>query len=117
MFAGLFGTFCILAVNAWMNAPAGLTLLADGTITDVDPIAAIFNDALWTQFLHMWVAAYAVTGFLVAAVYAVGMLRGRRDRSHRLGFTVPFAFAAIAIANCSHVSTFLPSTATTRSPG
>jgi cytochrome bd ubiquinol oxidase subunit I len=29
-------------------------------------------------------------------VYAVGMLRGRRDRSHRIGFTVPFAFAAIA---------------------
>lgn len=96
MFAGLFGTFCILAVNAWMNAPSGFTLLPDGTVTDVDPIAAIFNDALWPQFLHMWVAAYAVTGFLVAAVYAVGMLRGRTDRSHRMGFTVPFAFAAIA---------------------
>jgi cytochrome d ubiquinol oxidase subunit I len=95
MLAGLFGTFCILAVNAWMNAPAGFTQLPDGTITDVDPIAAIFNDALWPQFLHMWVAAYVVTGFLVAAVYAVGMLRGRRDRSHRLGFTVAFAFAAI----------------------
>lgn len=96
MFAGLFGTFCILAVNAWMNAPTGFTMLPDGTVTDVDPIAAIFNDALWPQFLHMWVAAYAVTGFLVAAVYAVAMLRGRRDRAHRIGFTVPFAFAAIA---------------------
>ena len=96
MLSGLFGTFCILAVNAWMNAPAGFTLLPDGTVTDVDPIAAIFNDALWPQFAHMFVAAYAVTGFLVAGVYAVGMLRGRRDRSHRLGFTVPFAFAAVA---------------------
>ena len=27
----------------------------------------------------MWVAAYIVTGFLVASVYAVAMLRGRRD--------------------------------------
>lgn len=96
MASGVFGTFCILAVNAWMNAPAGFTVRPDGTITDVDPVAAIFNDALWPQFLHMLVAAYAVTGFLVAAVYAVGMLRGRRDRSHRLGFTVPFAFAAVA---------------------
>jgi cytochrome d ubiquinol oxidase subunit I len=96
MASGLLGTFCILAVNAWMNAPAGFTLLPDGTVTDVDPVAAMFNDALWPQFAHMFVAAYAVTGFLVAAVYAVGMLRGRRDRSHRLGFTVPFVFAAIA---------------------
>ena len=96
MFAGLFGTFCILAVNAWMNAPSGFTMLPDGTVTDVDPVAAIFNDALWPQFLHMWVAAYAVTGFLVAGVYAVGMLRGRTDRSHRLGFTVPFTFAVVA---------------------
>lgn len=96
MLAGLFGTFCILSVNAWMNAPSGFTLLPDGTVTDVDPIAAMFNDALWPQFLHMWVATFAVTGFLVAGVYAVGMARGRRDRSHRLGFTVPFAFAAVA---------------------
>ncbi len=96
MAAGVFGTFCILAVNAWMNAPTGFTLLPDGTVTDVDPIAAMFNDALWPQFLHMWVAAFVVTGFLVAGVYAVGMLRGRRDRSHRMGFTVPFVFAAVA---------------------
>lgn len=95
MASGLFGTFCILAVNSWMNAPAGFTRLPDGSITDVDPVAAMFNDALLPQFLHMWVATFVVTGFLVAAVYAVGMLRGRRDRSHRLGFTVPFVFAAI----------------------
>ena len=95
MVSGLFGTFCILAVNSWMNAPTGFTLREDGTVTNVDPIGAIFNDAIWPQFLHMWVAAYVVCGFLVAAVYAVGMLRGRRDRSHRMGFTVPFVFAAI----------------------
>ncbi len=96
MLSGLFGTFCILTVNAWMNAPTGFTLLPDGTVTDVDPVAAMFNDALWPQFLHMWVATFAVSGFVVAAVYAVGMLRGRRDRVHRIGFAVPFAFAAVA---------------------
>jgi cytochrome d ubiquinol oxidase subunit I len=39
-------------------------------------------------------AAYLVTGFGVASVYAVALLRGRRDRYHRLGFLVPFVFAA-----------------------
>lgn len=96
MLSGLVGTFCILAVNAWMNAPAGFSIDAGGEVVDVDPVAAIFTTALWPQFLHMWVAAYAVTGFLVAAVYAAGMLRGRRDRRHRLGFTVPFVFASVA---------------------
>ena len=95
MVSGLFGTFCIIAVNAWMNAPSGFTMLPDGTVTDIDPIAAIFNDALWGQFLHMWVAAYMVAGFLVASVYAVGMLRGRDDRLHRLGFIVPFTVASL----------------------
>ena len=45
----------------------------------------------------MIIAAYVVGGFLVASVYAVGMLRGRRDRYHRLGFLIPFTVAAIAI--------------------
>ena len=44
----------------------------------------------------MWLAAYMVTGFLVASVYAVGMLRGRRDRYHRVGMAIPFCVAAIA---------------------
>ena len=100
MVSGLFGTFCILAVNAWMNAPSGFRLVEDasGTLraTDVDPLAAIFNGALWPQFVHMFVATYLVTGFVAAAVYAVGILRGRRDHAHRLGFIVPFAFATVA---------------------
>jgi cytochrome d ubiquinol oxidase subunit I len=44
----------------------------------------------------MLVAAYLVGGFMVASVYAVGMLRGRRDRYHRLGLIIPFTVAAIA---------------------
>ena len=41
-------------------------------------------------------AAYMVAGFLVASVYAVGMLRGRRDRLHRLGVLIPLTIALIA---------------------
>ena len=36
-----------------------------------------------------------VAGFGVAAVYAAGWLRGRRDRYHRLGFVLPFTVAAV----------------------
>jgi len=43
------------------------------------------------------VAAYIVGGFLVASVYAFGMLRGRNDRYHRLGFTIAFSVACVAV--------------------
>ncbi len=57
----------------------------------------IFNDAMPLMAAHMVIAAYVVGGFLIASVYAVGMLRGRRDRYHRLGFLIPFTVGAIAI--------------------
>ena len=91
----MFGTFCVLAVNAWMNSPTGFRI-ERGRVVDVDPLRAMFNDAVWLQFLHMWIATFLVVGFSVASVYAVGILRGRDDPHHRLGFIVPFAFASVA---------------------
>ena len=96
MISGAFGTFCIISVNAWMNAPAGFDLDANGEVVNVRPLEAMFNSAVLGMSVHMFVATYMVTGFLVASVYAVGMLRGRRDHRHRLGFTVAFAFAGLA---------------------
>ncbi|GAA5161906.1 cytochrome ubiquinol oxidase subunit I [Pseudonocardia eucalypti] len=93
--AGIVGTFCVIAVNAWMNAPTGFRIV-DGAVVDVDPWRAMFNDLVPLQFGHMWIAAYMVVGFAVSGVYAVGMLRGRRDPHHRLGFIVPFRFATVA---------------------
>lgn len=93
--AGIVGTFCVISVNAWMNHPAGFTI-RNGEVADVDPWAAMFNQGVWLQFLHMWVAAFMVVGLTVSGVYAFGMLRGRVDHHHKLGFTVPFAFASVA---------------------
>lgn len=93
--AGVVGTFCVLAVNAWMNWPTGFRIV-DGQVTDVSPWRAMFNDRVWLQFAHMWVGAYMLVGFSIAGVYAVGLLRGRRDEHHRLGFLVPFVFASVA---------------------
>jgi cytochrome d ubiquinol oxidase subunit I len=95
--AGIGGTFSVVAANSWMNQPAGFSLAADGTVVDVDPVAAIFNDATWYEVPHMLLAAYLVGGFTVASVYAVGMLRGRRDRYHRLGFLIPFTVASVLL--------------------
>ncbi len=95
MAAGVAGSFLVISVNGWMNAPTGFRLV-DGVPTDIDPVAAILNSAVGLQFLHMYLAAVMVVGYSVAGVYALGWLRGRRDRLHRLGIVVPFLFAAVA---------------------
>jgi len=91
---GIGGAFSVVAVNSWMNQPQGFTLKG-GEVTDVEPLKVIFNPAVPYEVPHMILAAYLVTGFLVASVYAVGMLRGRRDRYHRLGLLIPLTLALI----------------------
>jgi cytochrome d ubiquinol oxidase subunit I len=93
--SGIGGALSVIAANSWMNTPAGFTLGPDGRVATVEPIDVIFNTSTFHEFVHMWVAAYIVTGFLVASVYAVAMLRGRRDRYHRVGFLIPFTVAAV----------------------
>ncbi|MCW2499571.1 MAG: cytochrome d ubiquinol oxidase subunit [Frankiales bacterium] len=90
---GAGGTAAVVAANGWMNLPGGVTL-RDGRVVDVEPLAVFFNRAFWYEFVHMLLAAYVVAGFVVASVYAVGLLRGRRDDYHRLGFLLPFTVAA-----------------------
>jgi cytochrome bd ubiquinol oxidase subunit I len=94
-FIALIGTLSIISANAWMNTPAGFSIGSDGKPTDVDPLSVIFNKALPYELSHFIVAAYMAAGFTVASVYAVGWLRGRRDRYHRLGFLIPFTIAAV----------------------
>ncbi len=95
--AGLTGSLFVISVNAWMNDPGGFTLTPDGTVTDIDPIEALFgNGHLAYQLIHMYLAGFIVAGFLVAAAYAVGRLRGRWGRYERIALTIPLTVAALA---------------------
>jgi cytochrome bd ubiquinol oxidase subunit I len=92
--SGILGAMSVMAVNSWMNQPGGFTQ-SHGQITSVDPWQVYFNHAALYETPHMVLAAYMVTGFTVAGVYAAGILRGRRDRYHYTGFAIAFAPAAI----------------------
>ena len=76
--------------------PGRLRYLTIGEVTNVDPLAALFNDHLWHEFVHMYLAGTIVAGFIVAGVYAFAWLRGRRDHYHRAALAVPLTFAALA---------------------
>src|SRR5271154_2444745 len=65
--AGFTGSWMVISVNAWMNHPTGFRL-EDGKVVDVHPVSALLGNAyLWHELMHMYIAAYMVTGFLVAA--------------------------------------------------
>ncbi|MEV0412839.1 cytochrome ubiquinol oxidase subunit I [Streptomyces sp. NPDC050448] len=91
----LLGAFGIIAANSWMNTPRGFSLDADGNPVDVDVRKAIFTPMFGPEYWHFVVGVVLTAGYVVAGVYAVGWLRGRREHYHRLGFTVPFTVAAI----------------------
>ena len=92
--SGILGGMSVIAVNAWMNQPGGFTI-RDGRITSVNTWQVFFNHAAIYEMPHMILAAYMVTGFTVAGVYAAGILRGRRDRYHYTGFALGFVPAAV----------------------
>jgi cytochrome d ubiquinol oxidase subunit I len=94
--AGVLGSLMVIAVNGWMNHPQGFRLV-NGRVSDVRPFKALFaNSYFWHELVHMYFAGYMVTGFLVGGAYAVGRLRGRWDRYHRIALAVPLTAAAVA---------------------
>ena len=93
-FAAVASAFFIVTANAWMNVPSGFQVV-HGQVTHVDPLAAMFNPAWATETSHMVLGAYLATAFGVASVYAIGMLRGRRDAYHRKAILLALSMAAI----------------------
>jgi len=94
--SGFTGSLMVISVNAWMNHPSGFRL-SGGQAVDVHPLAALFgNSYLWHELVHMYLAAYIVTGFLVAGAYAFGRLRGRWGRYERTALAIPLTVAALA---------------------
>ena len=93
---GFTGSWMVIAVNAWMNHPSGFRLLG-GKAVDVHPLGALFgNSYLWHELLHMYMAGYIVTGFVVAGAYAFGRLQGRWGRYERTALAIPLTVAALA---------------------
>ena len=94
--AGITGSFFVISANAWMNQPGGFAL-RDGHVVDAEPWSALFGNAyVWHLWVHMYFAAYVVAGFLVAAVYAFGFLRGRAGRYERTALAIALSAAALA---------------------
>jgi cytochrome bd ubiquinol oxidase subunit I len=94
--AGVVGSLFVISVNGWMNHPSGFTL-RNGRAVDVHPWQALFAIPMfWSEYVHMYFAAFIVCGFLLGGGYAWAFLRGRRGRYERTALGITMAAASVA---------------------
>jgi len=94
--SGALSGIFVVAANAWMNTPAGFEVAPDGSFTDIDPWAAMLNPAMFTQTLHMTIAAFLTVGFAVAGIHAWRLRRHPDSAFDRRAFSVAFVVGAVA---------------------
>jgi cytochrome d ubiquinol oxidase subunit I len=90
----LSGIFVVIA-NAWMNSPTGFEIV-DSTPVNIDPLAAMRNPMALSQTIHMTLAAYAATGFLVAGIHAFKLLRDKENLFHRRALAIALTIGGAA---------------------
>jgi cytochrome d ubiquinol oxidase subunit I len=92
---GLLSGILVVAANAWMNSPAGFDFV-NGQYLNIDPMKAMFNAAWFSEALHMCIAAFVSTGFAVAGVHALMILKGKNVSFHQKAFHIAAVFACVA---------------------
>ncbi len=93
--SGLASGILVVAANAWMNSPSGFDFV-NGEYLNIDPIRAMFNDAWFSQALHMTIAAFCATGFAVAGLHASLILKGKNVNFHKEAFKISSVIAITA---------------------
>lgn len=88
--------FWILSANSWMQTPAGHAVV-DGRFVPVDWWAVVFNPSFPYRLVHMLLASYLTTSFVIAGVCAWYLLKGIHVAFARRGFSVAM-WAAMVLA-------------------
>jgi cytochrome d ubiquinol oxidase subunit I len=92
--SGVASGIFVVAANAWMNSPEGFTWV-NGQATNIDPVAAMFNDAWLSQAIHMTLAAFVSTSFAVAGIHALLLLKHPGHPLHQRALKIALTFGAI----------------------
>jgi cytochrome bd ubiquinol oxidase subunit I len=87
--------FWILAVNSWMQTPAGYAINDVGQFIVTDWWAVIFNPSFPYRLVHMVLAAYLTTAFVVGGVGAWHLLKNRENTGARVMFSMAMWMAAL----------------------
>lgn len=102
--------FFITTVNAFMNTPQGFKL-NNGVITEIEPLKAMFNPATPSKVVHVLTTGYSTVAFLLAAITAVYILRGKNHEYYRkalrLTMAVGLVFAVLTALTGDYSGKFL----------
>jgi cytochrome d ubiquinol oxidase subunit I len=93
--SGVVSGIFVVCANAWMNSPAGFDWI-NGKAFNIDPFAAMFNDAWVSQTMHMTIAAFEATAFGVAGLHAFLLLRNRRSELHKRAMIIALIIGSAA---------------------
>jgi cytochrome d ubiquinol oxidase subunit I len=91
----LMSAFWILSANSWMQTPQGYGINEVGQFVPEDWWAIIFNPSFPYRLVHMVLAAYLTTAFVVGGVGAWHLLRGRDNQSAAIMFSMAMWMALI----------------------
>ncbi|KHE72008.1 cytochrome ubiquinol oxidase subunit I [Halobacillus sp. BBL2006] len=79
---GTMSAFFITTVNSFMNTPQGFEM-EDGTVTSIDPLAAMFNPATPTKVFHVISSSYLTAAAILAAIAAMFILMKKGSQYHK----------------------------------
>jgi cytochrome d ubiquinol oxidase subunit I len=92
--SGIASAWFVVTANAWMNAPTGLG--AEGVPSaQFHPLAPLQHPVAWHETIHMLLAAFAATGFLVAGIHAWALLRDPQSGFHRLALVIALCVGGV----------------------
>lgn len=91
----LISAIWILAVNSWMQTPAGYVMSPDGRFLPDDWFKIIFNPSFPYRLVHMVLASYLSVAFAVGAVGAWHLLRDATNAPARKMFSMAMWMAVI----------------------
>lgn len=94
--ASAASSLLVTSANAWMQHPTGLADLQAAS-SSVSFAGMLFGNPYWPLMaLHSTVSCYAATAFVVAGVYAWGILHGKRDQVHYTALRLALVVGLIA---------------------
>lgn len=99
--------FFITCVNAFMNTPKGFNIADNGKLTDIQPLAAMFTASMPTKVAHVIVTAYVTAAFILGAMAAMALLKGRNHVYYKKSLKVTmvagliFSLATVLIGDLS----------------
>jgi cytochrome d ubiquinol oxidase subunit I len=94
-FGTLISATWILSVNSWMQTPAGYSITIAGQFVPEDWWAVIFNPSFPYRFVHMVLAAYLTTAFVVGGIGAWHLLKDNASPGARVMFSMAMWMAAL----------------------